>query len=320
MKLKSSLLVAACTFTVILFFFLISIFLQSGTNPKSAIVEIPRGASLNQIAHLLWQKGVIRREMDLKLASRLLKLEAKLQAGRYKFKRYPFLYEVLLKIKKGEIMGVEPLRITFPEGTSIYKMGSILESNTVECFSDFRELVKQKLEGYLYPDTYVFDKNISAEALADLMRRRFDVVVLPYWEKNRSATKYDLHQILILASIIEKEAALESERPIISSVFHNRLNINMALDSCSTVKYALERPTKIVYYDQLRYPSPYNTYLHRGLPPGPICNPGLSSIKAAIYPAKTNYLFFVANKDGSHTFSISLKEHQKARLKVTPIQ
>jgi UPF0755 protein len=299
---------------------MVSIFLQTGTNSKSVIVEISRGSSVNQIANLLWQNGVIRREIDFKVACRLLKLQAKLQAGRYKFRPHPFIYEVLLKIKKGEIMGEEPLKVTFPEGASIYKMGSILMNNTVECFSDFRELINQKLEGYLYPDTYIFDQNISAEALADLMRQRFDEVVRPYWEKNKKATKYDLHQILTLASIIEKEAALDPERPIISSIFHNRLNINMALDSCSTVKYALEKPSKIVYFDQLKYPSPYNTYLHRGLPPGPICNPGLSSIKAAIYPAKTDYLFFVANKDGSHTFSISWKEHQKARLKVIPTQ
>ena len=315
MKFKSLILVVFSAGLILSAFMGFSLFLQPGTNDKPQIVEVPRGASSGQIATLLIQKGVIKRKLDFKVAIGLLNLQNTLQAGRYKFPARPMLYNVLLKLRSGRIMGAEPLRITFPEGTSIYKMGSILESNTVECFTDFRELVKEKLEGYLYPDTYIFERNISAEALAKLMVKRFNEVVIPYWNGNQHNTKYTFEQILTLASIIEKEAALERERPIISSVFHNRMDISMALDSCSTVKYALERPTKIVYFDQLKYPSPYNTYTHRGLPPGPICNPGLNSIKAAIYPAKTDYLYFVANKDGSHTFSSSFGGHQKARIK-----
>lgn len=317
MKIRSLIIVLLLVCLILSSFMGFSLFLQPGTNEKPVIVEVPRGASSSQIASLLRQQGVIKRKLDFKIAISLLNLQNTLQAGRYKFSARPMLFNVLLKLRSGRIMGAEPLRITFPEGTSIYKMGSILESNTVECYSDFRKLVDRKLEGYLYPDTYVFDRNISAEALGRLMLKRFNEVVIPYWNGNQDKTKYTFEQILTLASIIEKEAALESERPIISSVFHNRMNINMALDSCSTVKYALERPTKIVYFDQLKYPSPYNTYLHRGLPPGPICNPGLSSIKAAIYPAKTDYMYFVANKDGSHTFSSSFSGHQKARIKKT---
>jgi UPF0755 protein len=313
MKFKTLILVVFLAGLILSAFMGFSLFLQPGTNDKPQIVEVPRGASSNQIASLLQQKGVIKRKLDFKIAIGLLNMQNTLQAGRYKFSARPMLFNVLLKLRSGRIMGAEPLRVTFPEGTSIYKMGSILESNTVECFSDFRELVKDKLEGYLYPDTYIFDRNISAEALARLMVKRFKEVVIPYWNANQDKTKYTFEQILTLASIIEKEAGMEKERPIISSVFHNRMDINMALDSCSTVKYALERPTKIVYFDQLKYPSPYNTYLHRGLPPGPICNPGLNSIKAAIYPAKTDYLYFVANQDGSHTFSSSFGGHQKAR-------
>jgi len=310
--MKIKLLTIPLILTLILLSFAVtSLFFQTGTNDRQIIIEIPKGASNNQIARLLYSNGIIRREMDFKIISRLLGLQESLQAGSYKFRPYPFLYEVLLKIKKGEIIGEEPLKVTFPEGTSIYKMGSFLGKKGVGCFEDFRGLIK--LEGYLFPDTYVFHKNISAEALARLMNRRFNEVVIPYWEANKQNTKYTLHQILTLASIIEKEAALESERPIISSVFHNRLDIHMALDACPTVKYALERPSKIVYLNQLKYPSPYNTYIHRGLPPGPICNPGLSSISAAIYPANTNYLYFVANKDGSHTFSATWAEHQKAK-------
>ena len=120
--------------------------------------------------------------------------------------------------------------------------------------------------------------------------------------------------LVTLASIVEKEAKRPEERPVIASVFYNRLKIGMPLAADPTVKYALERPSKHVYLDQLSVKSPYNTYKVRGLPPGPICNPGLDSIKAAVYPAKTNFLFFVAKKDGSHMFSRTWQEHQRARL------
>ncbi|MFA4906140.1 MAG: endolytic transglycosylase MltG [Candidatus Margulisiibacteriota bacterium] len=316
--MKNLKLIAIVTFAVLLIFgafSLLSLLLSIGSNTRPVKVEIKPGSSASLIARDLAGQKVIKSARDFKLIASLLGSSNKFQAGLYKFKARTPLYEVVLKLKTGSIMAPEPLTVTFPEGTSIYKMGSILEKASMLDFENFRKLTRE--EGYLYPDTYIFDKEITAEALANLMRKRFNDVVLPYWEQNKKATKYDLRRIIILASIIEKEAAQDGERPIISSVFHNRLDIKMALDSCSTVKYALEKPTKVVYFDQLKYPSPYNTYLHRGLPPGPICNPGLASIKAAIYPAKTNYLYFIANKDGSHSFSATWAEHQKARVKVS---
>lgn len=315
--MKKSNLIIVVTISVILIFgaySVLSLLLSIGSNPEALQMEIKPGSSASLIAWDLAEQKVVKSARDFKLVAFLLGSQNKFQAGVYKFQPRTPLYEVILILKTGRIAAPEPLTVAFPEGTSIYKMGSILEKAGMLDFENFRKLTKE--EGYLFPDTYIFDKEITAEALANLMRKRFQDVVLPYWEQNKKATKYDLHQILTLASIIEKEAALESERPIISSVFHNRLDINMALDACTTVKYALERPTKIVYFDQLKYPSPYNTYLHRGLPPGPICNPGLNSIKAAIYPAKTDYLYFVANQDGTHTFSATWAEHQKAREKV----
>lgn len=314
--MKNVKLIAIVTIAVFLIFgaySLLSLLLSVGSNNQAVKMEIKPGSSASLIARDLAEQKVIKSTRDFKLAAYFLGSQTKFQAGLYKFKARTPLYEVILKLKYGSIMAPEPLTVAFPEGTSVYKMGSILEKAGMLDFMNFRKLTRE--EGYLYPDTYIFDKEITAEALANLMRKRFNEVVLPYWEQNKKSTKYDLRQIIILASIIEKEAAKESEHPIISSVFHNRLDIKMALDSCSTVKYALEKPTKVVYFDQLKYPSPYNTYLHRGLPPGPICNPGLASIKAAIYPAKTNYLYFISNQDGSHTFSATWQEHQRAREK-----
>jgi len=302
-----SLLIILTSFSVL------SIFLQSGTNNAPVALEIQKGTSANQAAAILRTSGVIRRDLDFKIASRLLFIQDRIQAGEYLFPPHPLLINVLLKLVKGSVI-IEQLKVSFPEGSSIYKMGTILKNNGFLCFEDFRALAhSSSLEGYLFPDTYIFEKNISAEVLAEMMQKRFTEVVIPYWEENKNATKYNLREILTLASIIEKESAIEEERSIISSVFHNRLNINMALEADPTIKYVLERPSKIVYYNQLKVRSPYNTYLNQGLPPGPICNPGLSSIKAAIYPAKTEYLYFVAKKDGTHIFSATWAEHQKAR-------
>jgi UPF0755 protein len=147
------------------------------------------------------------------------------------------------------------------------------------------------------------------------MQNRFNEIIAPYWEQNKNNAKLNYYQTLILASIIEKEAKLPEERAIISSVFYNRMNMKMPLGADPTIKYALESPTKHVYLNQLNINSPYNTYKRRGLPPTPICNPGLDSFKAAIYPANTKYIYFVAKKDGSHIFTSSWEEHQKARYK-----
>ena len=125
-----------------------------------------------------------------------------------------------------------------------------------------------------------------------------------------------MHKLLTLASIVEKEAAVSSEEPIIASVFYNRLKIGMPLEADPTVKYALERPTKKVYYDQLEVNSPYNTYKRYGLSPGPICNPGIEAFKSTLYPAQTDFLFFVATKNGSHVFSTNWADHQRARQAV----
>jgi UPF0755 protein len=140
-------------------------------------------------------------------------------------------------------------------------------------------------------------------------------MIYSYWKKNYRRMKggLDFHEILTLASIIEKEAAVDSERPIISSVYRNRIKIRMHLGADPTIKYVLERPGKIVSYDDLKIKSPYNTYTNYGLPPGPICNPGLSSVKAAMFPIKTDYIYFVARADGSHIFSKTWQEHEAAK-------
>jgi len=312
MKLLRWVPIVFLVFLILGSFSLVSIFLQAGLSDSPKTVEIQKGMNGKEISRVLLENEIIKREIDFRIASKLLMAEDQIKAGKYEFGSHPILFDVLLKLKSGKSVGQEAIKVTFPEGTSIYKMGTILQEHDIACYGDFRNL--PKYEGYLYADTYIMNRDITAEALANIMLKRFNEIVMPYWEKNKKATSFNLHEILTLASIIEKEAILDSERPLISSVFHNRLKINMPLAADPTVKYVLEQPSKRVYYKQLKVNSSYNTYKNRGLPPGPICSPSLKSIEAAIYPKDTNFLYFVARKNGSHIFSKSFEEHKKARL------
>ena len=299
-------------------------------------ITIPAGASLKKIETLLKNEQILSSPSMFRIIVRLAGWQNALQAGEYQFSPADPLIEVIWKLKNGQTLPPAELRVTFPEGTSIYKMGVILKEKGFRDWENFQALVNEgiseplrkrhwaifkyipteSLEGYLYPDTYLFLVNLSSEVVAEIMLKRFEMVVCPLWNESKNKSKMTLHEIITLASIIEKEAKEPAERPIIASVFYNRLKLGMPLAADPTIKYALERPSKKVYYDQLKINSPYNTYKRKGLPPGPICNPGLESIKAALNPAKTSYLFFVAKPDGRHIFSRDWGGHQQARGKV----
>ncbi|MDD4178720.1 MAG: endolytic transglycosylase MltG [Candidatus Margulisbacteria bacterium] len=296
-------------------------------------IIIPQGSSVRAVQSIVTNNGVLPRFSAFRLAIKVFGLGNKIKAGEYSLSPSDPLPRVIAKLVIGETVPQQELTVTFPEGASIYKMGMILKGSGYKKWEKFQDLVREgitaglrerhwgifkyipseSLEGYLFPDTYRFFPEASVEVLAEAMLWRYEAVIVPYWEQNKKSTKMTLHEIMTLASIIEKEAQRPAERPVIASVFYNRLKIGMPLAADPTVKYALERPSKVVYLDQLSVKSPYNTYKRRGLPPGPICNPGLASFKAAIYPAKTDYLFFVAKKDGSHAFSKTWQEHQRAR-------
>jgi len=172
------------------------------------------------------------------------------------------------------------------------------------------------LEGFLFPDTYQFPGDtITPKAVVDSMLDRFEKVALPLWDKSRGATKLDLLGWVTLSSIVEKEAVIPQERSVIAGVFTNRLNRGQKLESDPTVEYALkirQTPDRPLTFADIRSPSPYNTYLNPGLPPGPIAAVGKASLEATLAPAKTDYLFFVARYDGTHVFSKTLPEHEAA--------
>lgn len=323
--------IAAVTVVLLL---LVMIFRPANPFDYSTIkVSIPEGSSARSVQSLLKANKILTAHSAFLLTLKIFNLEDRVKAGDYSLSPADPLLTVISKLVGGQTVPAQEIRVAFPEGTSIYKMGVILKEKGFKHWREFQQLVdegitaelrarhwqlfkyiaSESLEGYLFPDTYNFFPDASAEAMAEVMLNRFESVVIPFWAQAGHDTKRSLHEILTLASIVEKEARIPAERPIIASVFYNRLKLGMPLAADPTVKYALERPSKRVYLDQLSVKSPYNTYKVRGLPPGPICNPGLDSIKAAVYPAKTNYLFFVAKKDGSHTFSRTWQEHQRAR-------
>lgn len=294
-----------------------------GEEGKFSIVEIKSGMGLKDSASLLYRKGVIKKRI-LFLAGHALFFKGKtIKAGEYKFDFPISTYEVLQKIIDGKIFLHS---VTIPEGSSIEEIAQILEKDGLIRSDDFIKACKETsfvseitgeaddLEGFLFPDTYFLPKGIGPEKVVEIMVGRFKEKVGRYI-KNAETKGLNFYKILILASLIEKETGIPSERFLVSSVFHNRLKKGMLLQCDPTVIYALKREGIFQYplkKEFLSFPSPYNTYLHKGLPPGPICNPGLASIESAINPAKTDFLYFVSNADGTHTFSSDLPSHNRA--------
>lgn len=302
------------------FFFWLKQFLIS---PSPVLVSIPRGANTKQIAQLLYEKDLINSPFLFQLWTKIKGGEDKLKAGDYLLNRRMSMSTILDKLVKGEIV-IYPL--TLPEGYSATQIASLLAREGYVDQDRFLKLVDNKnlcqelgipassLEGYLFPDTYYFTLDMDEERIIRLMIARFWEVLRPYQGRIREIG-LSVHQAVILASIIEKEAKLPPEKPLISAVFHNRLRQHMLLESCATVIYALGENKEQLFEKDLEIKSPYNTYLHRGLPPGPISNPGQQALEAAIYPAEVNYLYFVSRNDGSHAFTADYQEFLQLKRK-----
>lgn len=299
------------------------IFKSYGVKGKVVFLEIKRGMGLKNSAELMRKNGVIKKEIFFLLGHLIFFKGKTIKAGEYKFELPVSTYEVLRKIVNGEVFLHS---VTIPEGSSIEDIGEILEKENLVDKKDFKRACKNSelvadfkinppdLEGFLFPDTYFFQKGIEPEKIIEVMVRRFKEKTREYIKLAESAG-YDFYKVVILASLIEKETGIPSERPLISSVFHNRLRKGIPLQCDPTVIYAMKKEGRFfapLKGEDLSFPSPYNTYIHKGLPPGPICNPGIHSIESALNPSKTNYLYFVSNGDGTHTFSSDLSSHNRA--------
>lgn len=286
-------------------------------------IEIEHGMSTSSIAHELARDGIVRAPWVF-LAVRLLHPSARLQAGEYRFGSPSTPAQVFNKIRRGDIFYEE---ITIPEGSNIFDIAKILAGMDVVRPQDFltaagnAELIRDldpqapDLEGYLFPSTYRVTHKTTARQLCRLLTDEFR----RQWALLPGATTADVHHVVTLASLVEKESAVPAERPLIAGVFLNRLKVGMPLQCDATTVYASELQNRyhgVIHRSDLESANPYNTYAHPGLPPGPIANPGNQALKAALNPASTTFMYFVARPDhsGSHQFSATLQEHEKAVL------
>lgn len=281
-------------------------------------VEIAPGMGSRQIASLLAVRDVIRSRYAFDLL-RLIR-GGKLQAGEYRFAQPASVLEVYARLHRGDVYF---RTVTVPEGYNLFDIAQAIEDAQLGSKEAFLAAARKdvhliadldpgatNLEGYLFPDTYHFQKMQTSDQMAAAMVKRFREVAASI-----GLTGND-HKIVVLASLIEKETPLAQDRPLVASVFTNRLAKNMPLMTDPAVIYAAmldHRYRGTIYASDLRAESPYNTYLHTGLPPGPICNPGLASLEAALHPAQSDYLYFVADADssGHSRFAASLAEHER---------
>ncbi|MCF6138315.1 endolytic transglycosylase MltG [Pseudalkalibacillus berkeleyi] len=290
-------------------------------------ITVKPGQSLREVAEVLHNKKLIKNKQIFLLYGSIRKLDSQIKQGTHEIpgsETIPRVYEELTTSPMED--GVE---VTFPEGFTVEQIADRLEKNKLINRAAFvklvqtgegishplvKEIKKQKgmkylLEGYLFPDTYSFPKKSSEKAIIEKMLTRFQQVR----EEIAPEDKISLNEWVTLASIVEKEAVVDKERELIAGVFHNRMEDEWRLQSCATVQYVLDKPRERLLYKDLETKSPYNTYIHEGLPPGPISNPGKQSLLASNNAKNHNYYFFVVKGDGSgeHHFSKTFKEHQK---------
>lgn len=288
-------------------------------------VQIPEGATFREAVSILSKNGLIRDETLFIAIGRVTGIDKRIRAGFYVFSGKVTPYDVLLKLRLGKVLEYE---VTVVEGDSLLEIGKKLLDAKLMAPDVFKELAFSKsfldeldidspsLEGYLYPQTYRFSKGTKPTTVLKVMVQKFQEEYTEELEKRADQLGWTENEVLTLASIIEKEAVVDSERAIISAVYHNRLKKGMPLQADPTSIYGVKSSRQRITREDLRRKSEYNTYIIQGLPPGPIASPGIKSIRAALYPAKVPYIFFVAKNDRSHYFSTTLSEHNAAVARV----
>ena len=291
------------------------------SDPIVRVVRILPGMSLKSIARLLEQEGLIQDTCKFLVLAWWKKTGKKVQWGDFELRTGMPPGTLLEYLVTGKTM---LKRVTIPEGFTLQQVaGRLTEENLVreKAFLDSARdpdflkalgISGDSLEGYLFPDTYFFHRGMSIQTIQKRMVGRFQQVWGELEREGVSAEAPSQNKMVILASVVEKESGLGSERPLIASVFFNRLEKGMALQSDPTVIYGLKNFNGDLTKKDLQKPGPYNTYIKPGLPPGPIANPGREALRAVLFPARSDYLYFVSKNDGSHCFSRTLKEHQRA--------
>jgi UPF0755 protein len=287
-------------------------------------MEVPVGMSVPALSELLHEQGLVRNAGEFRWLVRFKGASRQIKAGEYQLSTGLRPGELLNKIIRGE---VRLHQITFPEGYALKQMAELLEASklvnaerfiaaaTDPPFVRSLSIPAASLEGYLFPDTYRFARGLPVETVLRSFVTMFNQHFGPVQEEQARKLGFTRHQVVILASVVEKETAAAEERPLIAGVFLNRLRRRIRLQSDPTVIYGLRNFDGNLTRAHLQKDTPYNTYTRRGLPIGPICNPGAASIQAVLNPTSTPYLYFVAKKDGTHHFSTNLVEHNAAVLR-----
>ncbi|MDO8684610.1 MAG: endolytic transglycosylase MltG [Armatimonadota bacterium] len=302
------------------------------------MVTIPKGASGAEIARRLKDAGLIRSRLAFIYTVRTRRAGEMLKPGEYELRRSMSLLEIIEKLERGEVAAAS---ITIPEGYTVRQIAHLLGEKGIVNEKEFLYIAlhgagrfksivavpSPSLEGYIFPETYQFPRKLSPDFVIREMLAVFNKKVAEQFRQEiqdynppQAGTltlsggefKYNLHEIITMASIVEREARTDEDRPLIASVINNRLRKGIRLQIDATVQYAMGEHRPRLFFRDYKTPSPYNTYLCLGLPPGPIANPGIKSIEAVLYPATTDYLYYVANGDGSHVFTRTLEEHAQA--------
>jgi UPF0755 protein len=312
-----------CLFAVYWFFF------SPPSGPlltKSILIK--KGSSLRKVSVILKQEGIIRDPNLFVRMGTFLGKKKEVKAGEYEFHTRMHPWEVLNILTKGQ---VKHRLVTIAEGFTLSQIAQLLDDSEIVEKKAFLEKASSPaliislglsysatskpeapLEGYLFPNTYHLLREMNPEEIIQMMVLQFKKVFNHEWIRKGSQLGMSQREIVILASIIEKEASLLEEKPLISAVFHNRLKKKISLQSDPTVIYGIKNFNGNLTRADLQRPSPYNTYLNHGLPPTPICNPGKDSLFAALHPSPVSYLYFVSKNDGSHYFSSNIEEHNRA--------
>ena len=291
---------------------------------REVVLAVPISATANQVGEILKQNELVRSPRLFSLYARFTGLDSKIKAGQYKLSSSYSTKELLNKLVEGRLAEQS---FTVPEGYTTAQIGSLLNSKGLADKNDFLKAAstaefdfpflkdlpagEKRLEGYLFPDTYQVASDSTPISIIDMMLERFarEMEELDY-EAQAGRAGVTLQEAVIIASLIEREALVDTERPLIAGVIYNRLKIDMPLQIDASVQYALGATKPELSYQDLEIDSPYNTYKNYGLPPGPISMPGRKSLLAAIQPTDTEYLYYVVNPDGSHDFAATFEEHE----------
>jgi UPF0755 protein len=288
---------------------------------QEKLFTVSPGQGLKQTADALQQEGLVTDALRFTILTRLDKQDKLLKAGEYFFSTTMTPREILGQMVEGR---VHLYRLTIPEGynlgqiaTAVAAAGLASEENFLDAATDPETarrlgIEAETLEGYLFPDTYYFPRGLDSATIIATMVKQFRAAFKPDWKQRAEALGMTVHEVVTLASIIEKETGAPEERPLIASVFHNRLKKGMRLETDPTVIYGIPDFDGNIKRRHLETYTPYNTYKTKGLPPGPIASPGARALEAALYPARSDFLYFVSRKDGTHQFSRTIKEHNAA--------